>query len=411
MTSKNAALPIILCVILLFTVESALAQFWTATTAPRAYWASIASSADGSRLVAAQAAVIGSEPAGGGGFIYLSADSGDTWTQGSAPFTNWAAVASSADGANLIAAVGDFGTSHGETWHRNGLIYISRDFGATWNPSSAPVTRWTCVACSANGTNVVAASRFGSVYLSTNSGRDWLPANAPSDYWQSVACSRDGSFIAVASSGWSSGLIFISTNYGNSWLKTTAPTNNWLSLACSADGAKVFAGAGFSYAVAGNYSPVYVSTNFGSTWQPSTSRTSIWESVTCSADGAKLAGLNAPIFTSSDSGLTWVRNFAPYDYWGQIACSADGNKMAATVSYQGLIYVLKSGPSLRIARSDTNVVISWPSYVTGFGLQECADAGTSSWADVLEQPTVTNVENQVSVPGTQTQRFYRLRGP
>jgi photosystem II stability/assembly factor-like uncharacterized protein len=55
-------------------------------------WYSVASSADGTRLVAV---VIG-------GYIYTSWDSGATWTQrGSSQ--SWQSVASSADGTKLVA--------------------------------------------------------------------------------------------------------------------------------------------------------------------------------------------------------------------------------------------------------------------------------------------------------------------
>jgi hypothetical protein len=63
---------------------------WTATGAAATWW-SVASSADGTKLVAAD---------GASGQIYTSADSGTNWTP-RAISTNWQAVACSADGTNL----------------------------------------------------------------------------------------------------------------------------------------------------------------------------------------------------------------------------------------------------------------------------------------------------------------------
>src|SRR5436190_795884 len=76
-------------------VHPAFTQTWTQTSAPITNWSGVASSADGSRLVAAVS----------GGRIYTSTDSGAGWTATGAPSTNWSAVASSADGTKLVAVV------------------------------------------------------------------------------------------------------------------------------------------------------------------------------------------------------------------------------------------------------------------------------------------------------------------
>jgi hypothetical protein len=44
--------------------------------------------------------------------------------------------------------------------------------------------------------------------------------------------------------------------------------------------------------------------------------------------------------------------------------------------------------------SGTNIVLSWPSYATGFGLQENTDLTTTNWTNVLLNPTVTNGQDQ-----------------
>src|SRR5437773_1755711 len=201
----------------LFTVVNlASAQTWTPTSAPsstaptRKGWASVASSADGIKLVAAGR--------GNGSYnealphpIYTSADSGMTWTQTSAPTntTIWSSVASSANGTKL-AAVGqsfDFNTGG----RSGGQIYTSADSGMTWTQTSAPTnTIWSSVASSADGTKLVAvgpsfdfntAERIGGqIYTSTNSGATWMQTSAPSTIWSSVASSADGTkLVAVIS--------------------------------------------------------------------------------------------------------------------------------------------------------------------------------------------------------------------
>jgi hypothetical protein len=83
-------------------------------------WVSVASSSDGTRLLAADWRT------GHGDYIYTSWDSGVTWTQ-TGTQQSWASVASSADGTNLVAAAGGFYT---------GYIYTSADSSATWTQHS-----------------------------------------------------------------------------------------------------------------------------------------------------------------------------------------------------------------------------------------------------------------------------------
>jgi hypothetical protein len=72
-----------LMVTIFVTAQFALAQNWVTNGAPNNIWSSIASSADGTKLVAAagSSTVIGS--------IYTSTNSGLTWTKSTnAPKTN-----------------------------------------------------------------------------------------------------------------------------------------------------------------------------------------------------------------------------------------------------------------------------------------------------------------------------------
>src|ERR1035437_10152389 len=90
---------LLLLIGLVTAVRPTFAQMWTQTSAPFAGWTSIASSADGTKLVAA---------AGTAGGVYTSTDSGATWTLTSSPFSGSpdyalpTCVASSADGSKLV---------------------------------------------------------------------------------------------------------------------------------------------------------------------------------------------------------------------------------------------------------------------------------------------------------------------
>ena len=93
-------------------------------------WDWVASSADGSVLVAVANEANGASPAGS---IIISSNSGATWAIATGAPTNglWETVACSADGSKMIAAGGG-GDSHVFP------IYTSPDMGATWVSNNAP---------------------------------------------------------------------------------------------------------------------------------------------------------------------------------------------------------------------------------------------------------------------------------
>jgi hypothetical protein len=81
------------------------------------------------------------------------------------------------------------------------LIYTSTNSGDNWAATTAPTNQWTAVASSADGTQLIAAdSGYGDglIYTSSNSGSAWLPASGPVEYWTSVASSGDGSRLAAS---------------------------------------------------------------------------------------------------------------------------------------------------------------------------------------------------------------------
>jgi hypothetical protein len=96
-----------------------------------------------------------------GGKIYTSADSGATWTTNLTLTlaitdyfnTYFPSVASSADGTKLVATV-PYGT-----------IYTSTNSGATWMSNNVPNTNWSCVASSVDGNKLVATVNGGGIYI------------------------------------------------------------------------------------------------------------------------------------------------------------------------------------------------------------------------------------------------------
>jgi len=125
-------------------------------------------------------------------YLYTSTDSGVTWTlQTSSTSQFWSSVASSADGTHLVAAV------------YGGYLYTSTNSGVTWTQQTGSTSQyWQSVASSADGTHLVAAAQGGYIYTSTNSGVTWTQqTGSTSQSWQSVASSADGTHLVAAVSG------------------------------------------------------------------------------------------------------------------------------------------------------------------------------------------------------------------
>jgi sugar lactone lactonase YvrE len=406
------------------TVFGALVAFYSPpfVSVPNENWDSVASSADGSVLVA----VANKNPVGftgPGGPIIISTNSGATWAIATGAPTNglWETVACSADGSEMVAAGGGGGSFLFP-------IYTSPDMGVTWVSNNAPVINWQSVASSADGTRLVAAAELNAlIFTSTNSGAVWTQAtNAPKVRWFSVALSADGTKLAAVATG--STNIFTSPDFGTTWITNNVPVGSpqgiqsaWSSIASSADGGKLIAAAGGN----GASGFIFISTNSGAAWK--LAATNIfegllahpWIGVASSADGSKLAAVsdvaNSPfgvVITSTNSGATWTTNAVPYLTWNAVALSADGNKLMASAGYPsaGPIYVWQTTPSpvLNLSAPDNDTAISWLIPSLDFTLQQSPDL--TSWTDVTNQPVLnlTNLQNQVVLPPADGNSFFRL---
>jgi hypothetical protein len=131
-----------------------------------------------------------------------------------------------------------------------------------WTPTTAPVTNWSCVVCSADGSRVVCGVgdntyRAGLIYVSTNTGLGWTSNNAPALYWVTLSSSADGSrFFA----GNLDQTVYRSTDTGAIWARTGAPRQEWWSVCSSGDGTRLVAGA---------VGATYTSTNSAVSWTSS----------------------------------------------------------------------------------------------------------------------------------------------
>jgi hypothetical protein len=399
----------------------AIAQYWVPTTAPETNWWAMACSSNGSIVVAAGGQPNGPAPIGGP--IFLSTNSGQTWSPTAAPFTNWGSLACSADGTKIAAAAGWY--TYLSFFHSHpGPIYVSGDSGTTWTQTAAPIGDWVTIVSSADGTHLAAGAMSPSsgacIWTSTNSGVSWTPSAAPLTRNQCtwLALSADGTrlFAAEASS-----YIYTSQDFGATWNSSSPSPATWYTLTCSAGGSRLAAGPVWSPGVPGNYSPIYTSTDFGSTWVPSGSPAKVASWMTSSADGNLLLVVYGGHLYISNQGGSWTDTFNPLVLWGAVACSADGSKLFAAANNNGTIYTYQSAPRLDITLSGASVALSWPAYSTGLGpgqssdpttnfvVQYSAGAGGQIWSNLTATPTVVNLTDTLLLTPASGSAVYRLK--
>ena len=399
------------------------AQTWTKTFAPSNDWQCIASSADGSRLVA------GDDP----GPLYISTNSGATWTPTIVSNEYWFSVASSADGTKLLAAAPNDAPYNSGNYP--GGIYISTNGGCIWisNSLSSANMNWGSVASSSDGNTLVVGAPFasdgyssGAVFSSTDAGTTWVSNNI--NNVTSVAESADGTKMVAAGSG-----VWLSTNSGVTWTPDAAAPaiGSWDSpsqcIASSADGNKLVLCVLPDLFPPYNTSQglIYVSTNFGDTWNLAQAPANNWNFVASSADGKIL--LAAPVFTqagticlSTNSGATWSTNNSPVQDWGAVASSADGGKLIAAAAADanddvntGVIYSSPSmqSPWVNLTPASGNLILSWLMPSTNFVLEQSPDL--INWLEVTNTPVLNlnNLQDEVVLSPTNNLGFYRLRTP
>ncbi|MDR3458192.1 MAG: hypothetical protein P4N60_12150 [Verrucomicrobiae bacterium] len=364
-------------------------QTWLPAGAPTNYWASVACSADGVKIVVA---------AGGQsslGAIYTSTNSGQNWLLSSASSNNWISVASSADGSRFLAAA------------YNGGLYTSTNFGATWQTNPVANHIWQTVASSADGSRLFATYYNSLVFISTNGGAGWFSNSTALPDVRTITASAAGNKVFA---GNNTGHTLASTNSGTTWAARTALINNIYSLAGSADGNRLIAAA---FDGSGPY--VSTSTNAGVNWVSNNLPVrSDWFWCASSADGSRLAAVGGKgvIYTSVNSGQNWVSNDVPQLLWTGIASSADGNVLVAISQNQG-IWIRRQAvlPAVNLTPSGNGLKLSWPVASTNVVVQQSSDL--RSWGGTPVQPVLncTNLQNEVILSNASGSIFYRLKTP
>ena len=371
--------------------QATAASIWVDLTGvPSNEWTAIATSADGSKVVAALKNpdnIYTSK-------IYSSSDSGATWTDRSgAGSDKWYQVAMSANGSTIIAG--------GES-----KFVVSTNSGANWSTISGYTS-------SGDGNLLIAATSDG--HLFTLTGLTWTErAPVPSNFtnnWSNIITDSTGSTIFVSRYQEStSGDLYKSTDSGATWSKQSnfpGQQMNSGQLTCDATCAKIYANpyyipGGFNYL--GNAFGIWSSLDGGATWTQenvlnphlyrgfviamSSNGKKIYASESTRNDGNRLLTYNADYLPSNNANFTLYVNGSPISDGQTLNLSANRDSVSVEI----------------ITADPAHQTSEW------FGSTNCGTAGSCLAADVQLDNYVNNISgtDTISIYVTAEDRVTRL---
>ena len=158
--------------------------------------------------------------------------------------------------------------------------------------------------------------------------------------------------------------------------------------------------------------------------------------ISAPANGAVLSGTNVVVsatagdnvgvasvqFRLDSVNLGAARTTAPYSINWDTTTSANGphqltavaRDLASNQSTSAVVNVNVtvqglSGSLVKIERNAVNVIISWPAVSTGYQVYWSRTVTGKSWQSVTNPVVVINGRNQVSVPASEREAFFRLQ--
>lgn len=302
--------------------------------------------------------------------VYISSDTGNTWTNKLTTDKYLDGLDLSSDGSTIVLSY-----SAGA----NGSFLVSKDYGQTWTDST-PVGRSSSnndvaildFALSSDGNTIVAFTNDGRFFHSSDSGVAWSAPIFPTDVtdpsamavsaatngmfsgqdhdrWKSIDISSDGGSLIIGGAGVG---VKISTDLGATWSFVINDNLNWANVAFANNSSTIIAqtwddghGKGL----------IKISTDAGQTFSnascaltPETACLDtdfggpiVWSNFATSADSSKMiaigntaesAGYPKQIYVTSDQGLNWTLTDLATNYWRSVSSDSSGNNLLATGS-------------------------------------------------------------------------------
>lgn len=256
---------------------------------------------------------------------YISTNSGNTFTTiTNAPAQTYRSICISPNGSNIIAAV------------YNGYLYVSIDSGNTWSQKES-IRKWLFLKMSYDGTKIIASTEGGNLYISSNSGNSWSPLNnMGSRSWWDVAISNDGQKIyACHNSG-----IRYSFNGGTSssdivsgGFTTISLSGNENTLLAAIEGSKIY------------FWPDISDTSIYLVYDTSPlPTTGSWRGSACSYDGTILImgdfnTSSGGVYISNNAGASWTKqNTVNNKSIVSVSCSMNADIIIAC-DFQSTLYL------------------------------------------------------------------------
>jgi hypothetical protein len=230
-------------------------------------------------------------------------------------------------------------------------IYISSDYGLTWQESNSPNNvSWVALASSSNGQHVYAVEAFKTryshidyspIHISSDYGETWTSeqvGQAYGDIWRSVATDCSGRVVGVLGNSSSSG-IQLSYNYGQTFQQSSSGTvgDTWFDeIAISCNGNYMIAVAqqdGSKYAGSGG---IYINKGIGfpDDGKPinSITPTDQWTSCAINSNGFVMYAVEAAtkggVYKSTDQFTTWKKTMTVGAtsslYFSTVTCDESG---------------------------------------------------------------------------------------
>lgn len=288
-------------------------------------WKSVATSADGSIIIAGTVE-----------HVYLSKDSGKTFVIQTNVIGQ--KVACSADGEVLVA-----------TFNSDKTVWVSTDSGTIWNLNSTVLAGsfTTYVAVSPDGQYVVVTIENGSVYISNDHGTTFTTIDVGTKKYTGIAISEIASTIIITMNN---DYLYISKDQGATFIQnTTVPETGLKSPSVSADGIKM---------LFAENSNIYKSIDSGITWDIVTSLPNNNYNVTSmSSTGEFMAVgvLSSHIYTSTDAGTTWTERSIT-GIWSAISVAGSGSSIIVSQKSPNT-YLYQSIMSIKALTIDSKNII------------------------------------------------------
>ena len=168
--------------------------------------------------------------------VKRTVDGGLDWADlPNSPGGSWTAISTSSTGAT-VALIGNIAAS-------TSRLFVSTDSGDTWTQKGPTTSAYLDVAVSGDGSKIVVARDTDGVSYSTNGGDSWTQADADATtagiqplLADDIAVNADGTIIAISRSGTS---VWRSTTGGSTW-DDLQLTKTWRDISISDDGRTVF---------------------------------------------------------------------------------------------------------------------------------------------------------------------------